>query len=266
MTAPEADGAATTAAGGFEDPAVQAELDRALTARPWTVERARGDAAAFHGRDLPERAERLLWLFEVERPALVLGSAQRRTAEAGPDPVDAALAAALGIEVVQRRSGGAAVLLEVGRIVWADVIVPRDDPLWVDDVGRATWWVGRWWQRALAGLGLASAGGDVHRGPMRRSEHSAAICFAGVGPGELLVGGRKLVGVSQRRTRVAARFQTAALLSWEPDLLARLCRVSDAAGRAPEPVRRAALGLTELPGGAGLDVAAVHAALIDALR
>lgn len=238
------------------------ELDRAITARPWTAEHAGGDAAAFHARELPEPAARTLWSFEVERPALVLGSAARRGP--GEDPVDAALAASLGIDVVRRRSGGAAVLLEVGRIVWADVVVPRGDPLWEDDVGRASWWVGRWWQRALARVGVAAAT-EVHRGPMRRTEHSAAICFAGVGPGELLVDGRKLVGVSQRRTRTAARFQTAALLHWEPDLLARLCRVAEPSGRAPQSVRRAAVGLRELPGGGDLEAVAVHAALRDAL-
>ena len=35
------------------------------------------------------------------------------------------------------------------------------------------------------------------------------VCFAGVGPGEVLAGGRKLVGISQRRTRAGARFQCA---------------------------------------------------------
>ncbi|MGD9754098.1 MAG: hypothetical protein AB7W59_24145 [Acidimicrobiia bacterium] len=242
-------------------------LDRAIDARPWRRQHFRGSAAEFHALALPEPPVRTLWLFEVLHPAIVLGSAQR--GRDGVEPVDAALAASAGLEVVVRRSGGAAVLLEPGRIVWADVVIPRDDPLWVDDVGRATWWVGRWWQRALAALGLPGPGAPaavVHRGPMQHREHSDRICFAGVGPGEVLVGGRKLVGVSQRRRRGVARFQTAALLRWEPDPLAALCGVAADDGAAPAGLRAAAVGLTELPGGGALGVADVQAALSAVLR
>ena len=49
-------------------------------------------------------------------------------------------------------------------------------------------------------------------------------CFAAVGPGEVVVGDAKVVGISQRRTRELARFQTVAYLDWEAaellDLLA----------------------------------------------
>ena len=43
------------------------------------------------------------------------------------------------------------------------------------------------------------------------------VCFAGVGTGEVSVGDRKLVGLSQRRTRTGARFQCLVHLAWEPD-------------------------------------------------
>ena len=48
-----------------------------------------------------------------------------------------------------------------------------------------------------------------------RSRWSEWVCFAGLGPGEVTVGGAKVVGISQRRTRHAARFQCAALLRWD---------------------------------------------------
>ena len=48
------------------------------------------------------------------------------------------------------------------------------------------------------------------------------VCFAGIGPGEVLVGGRKVVGISQRRNRGGARFQCAALLRWRPGEMVRL--------------------------------------------
>jgi lipoate-protein ligase A len=93
--------------------------------------------------------------------------------------------------------------------VWVDVCVPRDDPLWTDDVSRAGWWLGDAWVKALGA-------GEVHRGPMVRTPLSDRVCFAGLGPGEVTVGAAKLVGVSQRRTRVGAIFQCTVPLVWEP--------------------------------------------------
>ena len=48
---------------------------------------------------------------------------------------------------------------------------------------------------------------------------SKLVCFAGLGPGEVSVGERKAVGISQRRTRVAARFQCALYHRWDPAAL-----------------------------------------------
>ena len=39
-----------------------------------------------------------------------------------------------------------------GEVLWVDVVVPADDPLWDDDVGRATHWLGELWAAALAAL------------------------------------------------------------------------------------------------------------------
>ena len=167
----------------------------------WNVHRARGSATAFHERDLP--AERAVWIFEVEQPALVLGSSQ-------------AMVDVPGIEVVRRRSGGGAVWLEPGATLWVDVVVPRGDELWDDDVGRATHWLGDAWARAVGAKSV------VHRGPMVRNQWSDLVCFAGLGPGEVTVDGRKVVGVSQRRTRDAARFQCVAYERWDPEPLLSL--------------------------------------------
>jgi hypothetical protein len=48
------------------------------------------------------------------------------------------------------------------------------------------------------------------------------VCFAGAGPGEVLVEDAKLVGVAQRRTRSAVRFQTMIHLRWRPGEVASL--------------------------------------------
>ncbi len=146
--------------------------------------------------------QRLVRLPIATKPALVLGSHQ---SEAAFDP--AALAAA-GLELARRRSGGTAVLVRPGAVLWADFVIPSGDPLWDDDVGRAAWWVGEVWRAAIGA-------GEVWEGPMRRSAWSPLVCFAGLGPGEVTLGGRKVVGVCQRRTRFGALFQTAALLDWQ---------------------------------------------------
>ena len=166
--------------------------------RSWTVERCDGGAGSLFSDSEPA-ASRLVRVLSVERPALVLGSTQRSVVRADR-----------GVEVVRRRSGGGAVLLRPGETVWVDVAVPADDPLWTADVGRSFWWLGAVWAAALGG------GAEVHRGGLVRSAWSDAVCFAGVGPGEVLVGGRKVVGMAARRTRVGALFQCAVPLVWDP--------------------------------------------------
>ncbi|HEX3622368.1 MAG TPA: hypothetical protein VHT97_08645 [Acidimicrobiales bacterium] len=141
-------------------------------------------------------------MIEATGPALVLGSTQPRP-PAPPPGID--------IEVVRRRSGGGAVLVEPGRLVWVDVLVPSGDPLWEDDVGRSFGWLGRAWAEALGDPDAV-----VHQGPLRPSRWSAMVCFAGLGPGEVTIGGAKVVGMAQRRTRAGALFQCAALRAWDP--------------------------------------------------
>lgn len=174
----------------------------------WPVERLRGPAAAFHERALPVPPAPALWWFEVERPALVLGSTQPA------EVVDLAAIGATGTDLARRRSGGGAVHLVAGATTWVDVILPATDPRWTDDVGHSFGWLGDAWAGVLDRLGLPGA--EVHEGPLVRTRWSGLVCFAGVGPGEVLVGGRKVVGISQRRTREAARFQCALLHRWDP--------------------------------------------------
>jgi hypothetical protein len=103
--------------------------------------------------------------------------------------------------------------------VWLDLVIPVDDPLWDVDVARSMVWVGELWQRVLGDLGVDA---EVHRTAMVRADWSRQVCWAGVGTGELMLGGSKLVGISQRRTRDLARFQTMCHLRWRPELVAAL--------------------------------------------
>jgi hypothetical protein len=107
------------------------------------------------------------------------------------------------------------VLLVPGAHVWVDVFVPAGDPLWDDDVCRASWWLGEAWAGALGG-------GAVHRAGVSDREASRVACFAAVGPGEVVRDGAKVLGISQRRTRHGARFQCVAYRSGPGDLVGLL--------------------------------------------
>ncbi len=204
----------------------------------WNVTRERGSAAAFHERAVPAPARRAVAVLEVDGPALVLGSTQDAS-----DADPAALAAA-GVALVRRRSGGGAVLLRPDEVIWVDVVVPRGDPLWDDDVGRAFHWLGRAWVAALGDVGLHGA---AHEGPLLTTRWSRLVCFAGLGPGEVVVDGAKVVGIAQRRTRDGARFQCALLARWEPSATTSLLSIGDAARSiADQDLAHAATGVGPL--------------------
>ena len=167
-----------------------------------------------HARDLDVDVERVVTAIDVTSSAIVLGSAQPES------DVDVDAAARLGVEIVRRRSGGGAVLLDPADPVWIDVEIGRGDPLWDDDVSRSMVWLGAVWVEALARLGLGGA--VVHEGAMHGSPLARVVCFAGLAPGEVTVDGAKVVGISQRRTRAGARFQCAVPRRWSADRLIEL--------------------------------------------
>lgn len=180
----------------------------------WELTWERGPAGELHGRPLVEPAARSVTVLEVDAPALVLGSTQPAS------DVDPAALGRAGVALAWRRSGGGAVLLEPGGALWVDVVIPRGDPLWSDDVAVAFHWLGFAWAAALADLGVAAAA--VHDGPLVVNRWSRLVCFAGLGPGEVTVGGAKVVGMAQRRNRSGARFQCAVSRRWDPTAITSL--------------------------------------------
>jgi lipoate-protein ligase A len=182
----------------------------------------------FHGRDLPAVPTPQVWWNRLTERALVLGSTQR-----DESIVDAAACAAGGIDVVRRRSGGGAVLLVPDEVVWFDVIIPAGAVSGLgDDVHAPMLWLGERIASVLEPLVQRQVEGAVTvKGPgMASTPWSSLICFDGFGPGEVLLGGRKLVGISQRRTRTASRLQCCWYRRYDPaqlvDLLAADVRPS----------------------------------------
>lgn len=202
------------------------------TGPDWAVSRLTGSAGALHTREVAWTSRSVTWC-DVTGPAVVLGSTQP----------DCHLANGPGrLDVARRRSGGGAVLVEPGRLVWADVVLPAGDPLWHDDVGRAAWWLGEVWCAALDDLAVGE--GTVHRRGLVRSTWSPWVCFAGLGPGEVTVDGRKVLGMAQRRTRAGALFQCAVPLHWNPvPLLAALALSAEQRDAAAEELETTVLPL-----------------------
>lgn len=202
----------------------------------WLVSEESGRAAEFHSRDVELPAQRQVMIFHVTHNALVLGSAQPLT------DVDATQSGEY--DIVHRRSGGGAVLLEPDRNLWIDVVVPRDDVLWNDDVGQATWWLGDVWANALRQCGFTSV--TVHKAGLESAPLAKVVCFAGLGPGEVAQGELKLVGISQRRTREAARFQCCVLSRFDVELHHRLLSPGWARVGAPAETALAVAEIAQL--------------------
>lgn len=131
---------------------------------------------------------------EHPEPLLVLGSTTPSEA------LDLAGAARDGLALRRRRGGGGAVLLrpEDG---WVEVWWPAGEGGVPTDVRVTARVVGECCRAALAHLGQVA---EVHAGALARAKEGSVACFAGLGPGELLVDGRKLVGLSQWRVREGA--------------------------------------------------------------
>jgi len=156
-----------------------------------------------------------------------------------------------------------------GAQLWVEAWVPRGDVLWDDDVVRGAFWFGELWATALATWG---ADPMVHRARAIVTDWSALVCFAGIGPGEVTVADKKVVGLSQRRTTAGARLQTVAAIRWDPDQLLELFDLSATdRDRAGADLARTAQGLSALDSAPGPDAApssrveALWAAVVDNL-
>ncbi len=195
-------------------------VQRPVTRR-FVIGRRTGGADELHGLEPavvePAVLERAATWFEVDRVALVLGSAQPLA------HIDLDACRTAGVDVARRRSGGGAVLVVPGEMLWLDAVIGAGDPLWDDDIGRSMWWLGEVWAEALVSLG-AAAGSlvEVHRGPVRRTNWSNHVCFDGLGAGEVTIDGAKAVGISQRRTRSWARLQSSMHVVWRGEMMAGL--------------------------------------------
>ena len=131
-----------------------------------------------------------MFVVRTSKPTFVLGGSQstsvlrdgRRTALA-----------------LRRRRGGGGIVRLHPDDVWIDWWLPADDPRWSKDVHVSSQRVGEWWREVLSDrLELPV---HLHLGALEGEKSWRVACFAGCGPGEIFVGERKVVGVTQWRVR-----------------------------------------------------------------
>lgn len=172
---------------------------------------------------------------------------------------------AAAVPVVPRFSGGGAVLMDDG-LLSLDVIVPAGHPLLDGGLTAPFLRIGTAWGEALSALGVPDIG--IHRGasttPRRGTDRErllAAICYATLGHGEITSGGRKIVGLAQRRRRPGALIQCGLLRRWQPGPLLKAlgARLDD------DQIITAAAGIDEFLA-APPDDAQIMAAVEDALN
>ena len=180
----------------------------------WIIKRPEGSVAERH-LTLPTFDSRQIIIHEIDKPTMVFGTAQKNMS----------LEAGIQCDYVYRKSGGGAVFLEPGQVLWVDFVIPREDPLWCNDIRYSSLWLGEAWVIAMKEIGLL---GEVHNKEIQKTELSRLICFAGLATGEVTVSGKKTIGISQRRTREGAWFQCAVLLSWPAEKIVNLLQMEPA--------------------------------------
>lgn len=214
----------------------------------WLLDEIVADAATVHARPVPDDGRRHLTIVRPTSTAVVLGSAQRDV------DVDTART---GVAAARRHGGGGAVWVAPD-VAWFELFVPAGDPLWEVDVGRAFVFAGE----AVAEI-LDLGDAEVHTAALRLGRWGGLVCFAGLGPGEVTVGGRKLVGWTQRRTRAGSRFSGLIYPRWDPEpLLDALVLHADVRRRAAAGTGGVGIGSLEVGlGGADEVLDAIGAAL-----
>jgi len=215
----------------------------------WEVDRRAGSPSELHAGWPQVEAQptsRRVAVCRPDRPAVVLGSTQ---AEA---TVDRQRLASRGATLARRRSGGGAVWVAPDDPVWIDLWLPAGDDLWMTDVTVSFEWVGTVWSRALEAVGVP--GTVVHQGrAVPTTGWASLVCFGGLGAGEVSAsGGRKVVGLAQRRTRQGAWYHGAVYARWDPGPLLDVLAIADEArARALGDLRPAVAGLSDWCVGSG---------------
>jgi lipoate---protein ligase len=185
--------------------------------------------------------------YVVDQPAVVVGLAMHHRAAS---VLDLERCARAGVEVLERRAGGGAVLLDRNLLCYA-VALPLSHPLVSDDLTASYRWLGEHFAARLRELGVAARRVEVDEARADVAQHRRDVlmhtCFGVLSPHEVVVGSAKVVGFAQVRRRHAVLFQVGVLLR-NQSALADFMRVSDETSRAKlrHALRSRTVGLEEL--------------------
>ena len=153
-------------------------------------------------------------------PAISLGRSQRQGLR-----LDRKRCRHAGVDVVVRPSGGRAVLH--GDDVTYSAVFPVDGVLGAGGVGVTYRRLAGLLLRALRFLGIEA---DLARSRASDRTQAALPCFTAAARDEILVGGRKLIGSAQRRTRTAVLQHGAILVRGDQADLASFVADEEGAG------------------------------------
>ncbi|MFV9504466.1 MAG: lipoate--protein ligase family protein [Oscillochloridaceae bacterium umkhey_bin13] len=209
------------------------------SAGPAETELAQGEGLLVGLSHTPQPA--LRW-YEATQPALVLGSGQR-------PQLEVAWPAATDLMVHKRASGGGAVLFWPG-FMMQDLVLPPGHPLYRQDVSESYRWLGEVWVATLARLGLSATLVSIAAARADRADlHPLLrrVCYAGRSPYEVMVAGRKLVGLAQTRRRQGCLFQVGLYHHWPGVALSRLLQMEPSERNwLSAAMRERVVGLDEL--------------------
>jgi lipoate-protein ligase A len=161
-------------------------------------------------------------------PALVLGAGQKAPA------VDAAACHATGVPVYKRPAGGTVVYFSQWNL-GQDIFLPPGHPLAGHDIVNAYRWLGETWMTTLHALDLPAhivSPAEAHAPRTRPATHEDMLarlaCYGTLSPYEVVIAGRKVIGLDQVRRRAGYLFQAGVLLRWEVERLVALLNVAPA--------------------------------------
>ena len=171
--------------------------------------------------ELRNEVDATIYVVRADRSTLVLGSTQ------STDLLDPSRRGEIALR--RRRGGGGLVLLQPDDL-WIDWWIPTGDDRWRSDVHASSRLVGEWWADVLREFVTGDI--SVHDGPLEGDPAYRLVCFAGSGPGEVFVDGKKAVGVTQWRVREGIFLSTVLPAHASHDVLGYLNEVPEGLDRA----------------------------------
>ncbi len=194
------------------------------------------DALALSLRMLADGDCPALVVHRVAPAAITCGRAQMKD-------VDADAVVASGLKLVARGSGGGPVLWD-DDLIAIDVILPDGDPRLPTDVVAAYQWVGEAVVTALGTMGITGARAvppdEARAWP---TGEASGLCFGGLSPWEVVVGDRKILGLSQVRKQAGAIIQVGVPMRLDAQ---RLVAAVGAPVGAADDLNARTVGITEI--------------------